>query len=343
MKQPLVVGGPLGVARLNGNGVRHPTRPLPSPAALTVAADVPEPAIVVRGLGKSYGATEVLRGIDFEVHANEVFGFLGPNGAGKTTTIEILEGYRERSAGDVVVLGADPGHPSRAWRRRIGLVLQECELDPLLTVRETLSLFSSFYPSPRPVDETVALVGLAGERNARVRTLSGGQKRRLDVAVALVGDPELLFLDEPTTGFDPSARRSAWNMIEGLRSLGKTIFLTTHYMDEAQHLSDRVAILRGGRIVAIGSPDELAEGGGDQTVISFRLPPGVGIDALRADVGGQLDISGALVSLRAADAQRALYELTSWAERERVELAGLEARRPGLEDVFLELTGDGHD
>jgi ABC-2 type transport system ATP-binding protein len=342
MKQPLVVGGPLGVARLNGNGVRHPTRPLPSPAALTVAADVPEPAIVVRGLGKSYGATEVLRGIDFEVHANEVFGFLGPNGAGKTTTIEILEGYRERSAGDVVVLGADPGHPSRAWRRRIGLVLQECELDPLLTVRETLSLFSSFYPSPRPVDETVALVGLAGERNARVRTLSGGQKRRLDVAVALVGDPELLFLDEPTTGFDPSARRSAWNMIEGLRSLGKTIFLTTHYMDEAQHLSDRVAILRGGRIVAIGSPDELAEGG-DQTVISFRLPPGVGIDAVRANVGGQLDMSGALVSLRAADAQRALYELTSWAERERVELAGLEARRPGLEDVFLELTGNGRD
>ncbi len=344
MKQPLVVGGPLlGVARLNGNRVRHPPHPLPSPAASTIAADVPEPAIVVHGLRKSYGSTEVLRGIDFEVHANEVFGFLGPNGAGKTTTIEILEGYRQRGAGDVVVLGADPGHPSRAWRQRIGLVLQECELDPLLTVRETLSLFSSFYPSPRPVDETVELVGLAGERNARVRTLSGGQKRRLDVAVALVGDPKLLFLDEPTTGFDPSARRSAWNMIEGLRSLGKTIFLTTHYMDEAQHLADRVAILRGGRIVAIGSPDELADGGGDQTVISFRLPHGVGIDAVRANVHGQLDVSGALVSLRAADAQRALYELTSWAERERVELAGLEARRPGLEDVFLELTGDGHD
>jgi ABC-2 type transport system ATP-binding protein len=343
MKQPLVTGGPLGVARLDGNRVRRPPRRLASRNGFTLAADVPEPAIVVRGLRKSYGATEVLRGIDFEVHANEVFGFLGPNGAGKTTTIEILEGYRERSAGDVAVLGADPGHPSRSWHRRIGLVLQECELDPLLTVRETLSLFSSFSPAPRPVDETVELVGLAGERDTRVRTLSGGQKRRLDVAVALVGDPELLFLDEPTTGFDPSARRSAWNMIEGLRSLGKTIFLTTHYMDEAQHLSDRVAILRAGVIVAIGSPDELADGGGDHTVISFRLPPGIGLDAVRANVGGELEMSGGVVSLRAAEAQRALYELTSWAERERLELTGLEARRPRLEDVFLELTGDNHD
>jgi ABC-2 type transport system ATP-binding protein len=309
-----------------------------------VAADpAAEPAIIVRGLRKSYGTTEVLRDIDFEVHANEVFGFLGPNGAGKTTTIEILEGYRRRSAGEVAVLGADPAHPSRDWRGRIGLVLQECELDPLLTVRETLSLFSTFYPSPRTVDETVELVGLAGQRDARVRTLSGGQKRRLDVAVALVGDPELLFLDEPTTGFDPSARRSAWNMIEGLRSLGKTIFLTTHYMDEAQHLSDRVAILRAGAIVAVGSPDELAAGSGDRTVISFRLPPGVGVDAVRANVDGELDVAGALVSLHTADAQRALYRLTSWAEREHVELAGLEARRPRLEDVFLELTGDGHE
>lgn len=215
-------------------------------------------AISVRGLRKSYGSIEVLRGIDFEVQTNEVFGFLGPNGAGKTTTIEILEGYRERSSGEVSVLGADPGRPTRAWRERIGLVLQQCELNPLLTVGETLSLFSSFYRSPRPVNETADLVGLGDRRDSRVAALSGGQRRRLDVAVALIGDPELLFLDEPTTGFDPSARRGAWNMVERLKALGKTIFLTTHYMDEAQHLSDRVAILRDGAIAAIGPPSELA-------------------------------------------------------------------------------------
>ena len=345
MNRPLVVGGPIGPARLDHpsrTGTHTSERPR-ARSAVASATHGPDAAIVVRGLGKSYGATEVLRGIDFEVHPNEVFGFLGPNGAGKTTTIEILEGYRARSAGEVSVLGTDPGHPTRAWRRQIGLVLQECELDPLLTVRETLSLFSSFYPAPRPVDETVELVGLVGECDARVRTLSGGQKRRLDLAVALIGDPRLLFLDEPTTGFDPSARRDAWNMIEGLRSLGKTIFLTTHYMDEAQHLADRVAILRAGGIVAIGRPDELADAVPDRTVVSFRLPGGVGLDAVRANVHGSLQMSGGLVSLRAANAQRALYELTSWAEREGVELAGLEARRPGLEDVFLELTGDGHE
>jgi ABC-2 type transport system ATP-binding protein len=205
-----------------------------------------EPAVTVRGLRKAYGPNEAVRRIDFEVRRGEVFGFLGPNGAGKTTTIEILEGYRERTAGEVSVLGSDPGNPTREWRQRIGLVLQECELDPLLTVRETMTQFSSFYPKPRGVDETIEMVGLAGKRDARVGSLSGGQRRRLDVGVGIIGDPELLFLDEPTTGFDPSARRDAWNMIEGLRALGTTILLTTHYMDEAQHLADTVVILREG-------------------------------------------------------------------------------------------------
>jgi ABC-2 type transport system ATP-binding protein len=299
-------------------------------------------AITVQGLRKSYGGNEVLRGLNFEVQANEVFGFLGPNGAGKTTTIEILEGYRERSSGEVSVLGADPGRPTRVWREHIGLVLQQCELNPLLTVAETLELFSSFYRSPRPLNETVDLVGLGDRRDSRVAALSGGQRRRLDVAVALIGDPELLFLDEPTTGFDPSARRGAWNMVERLKALGKTIFLTTHYMDEAQHLSDRVAILRDGAIVAIGPPSELAARGSPETVVSFRLPNGTPVADIRANVDAPLEASGGVITLRARNPQRTLYELTSWAERERVELVGLQANRPGLEDVFLELTGDNN-
>ena len=216
---------------------------------------VSEAAISVRGLRKSYGEHEAVSGIDFEVGSGEVFGFLGPNGAGKTTTIEILEGYRERSAGEVEVLGVDPGEPTREWRSRVGLVLQECELDPLLTVREAVSLFATFYPAPRPVGETIELTGLAEKREARIGSLSGGQKRRVDVAIGIIGDPDLIFLDEPTTGFDPTARRDAWNMIEGLKALGKTVFLTTHYMDEAEHLADRVAILREGRIVAQGADE----------------------------------------------------------------------------------------
>jgi ABC-2 type transport system ATP-binding protein len=302
----------------------------------------PSAAIVVRNLRKSYGSTEALRGLDFEVAKGEVFGFLGPNGAGKTTTIEILEGYRPRSAGEATVLGADPGRPSRAWRERIGLVLQECELNRLLTVEETLCLYSRVYASPRGVGETIGLVGLGHKRRSRVGTLSGGERRRLDVAVALVGDPELLFLDEPTTGFDPSARRGAWRMIEELKGLGKTIFLTTHYMDEAQQLADRVAILRDGRIAAIGRPRELAAGLAAQTVVSFRLPESVALDAVPAGVGAPVEAVDGVVALRSANPQRTLYELTSWAEREGLELIGLEARRPTLEDVFLELTGDGN-
>jgi ABC-2 type transport system ATP-binding protein len=299
-------------------------------------------AISVHDLHKSYGDLEAVRGINFEVAAGEIFGFLGPNGAGKSTTIEILEGYRERTGGDAWVFGVDPGKPTRAWRDRIGLVLQDSELEPTLTVRETVSMFAGFYSHPRPVSDVIDLVGLADKADARVGGLSGGQKRRADVAVALVGDPDLIFLDEPTTGFDPSARRDAWNMIEGLKSLGKTIFLTTHYMDEAQHLADRVAILARGRIVAEGAPDELGAGGAAAaTVVRFRLPQGVKPEQIGAEVEADVEVSGNTASFESSHPQRALYRLTGWAEREGFELEDLEVRRPSLEDVFLQLTGSG--
>ena len=298
-----------------------------------------EPVISVAGLRKSYGGHEAVRGVDLEVQAGEIFGFLGPNGAGKSTTIEILEGYRARSAGEVSVLGVDPGRPTRAWRERIGLVLQDSELEPTLTVRETVTLFSGFYSTPRPVDETIELVGLADKRDARIGTLSGGQRRRADVAVALVGDPDLVFLDEPTTGFDPSARRDAWKMIEGLKRLGKTVFLTTHYMDEAQHLADRVAILAEGRIVARGRPSELGGGGQQVTVIRFRLPHGVTAERVGSEAGAPASVAGDEVSVRTAAPQAALLALLNWAQRDGLALDALEVQRPSLEDVFLQLTG----
>jgi ABC-2 type transport system ATP-binding protein len=295
-------------------------------------------AISVRGLRKSYGDHEAVAGIDFEVGAGEVFGFLGPNGAGKTTTIEILEGYRERSGGEVAVLGIDPGKPTREWRARVGLVLQECELDPLLTVREAVSLFAAFYPAPRPVDETIELTGLGEKRDERIGSLSGGQKRRVDVAIGLVGDPDLIFLDEPTTGFDPTARREAWNMIEGLKELGRTVFLTTHYMDEAQHLADRVAILREGRIVAEGPTSELGASLGRRTTIGFRLNGQLSVEDIRSRVSAPLELAGVEVSIETEQPQADLYRLLTLAEERGAALTDLEVRKPSLEEIFLDLT-----
>src|SRR5262245_13463415 len=297
-----------------------------------------EPVISVKGLRKSYDGFEAVRGIDLEVGTGEIFAFLGPNGAGKTTTVEILEGYRTRSAGEVSVLGIDPQRADRAWRNRVGFVLQESRLIPELTPREAVEQYAGYYFSPRDIDETVNLVGLAEKADARTSTLSSGQKRRLDVALALIGDPELLFLDEPTTGFDPLARRQAWEVIGGLRDLGKTVFLTTHYMDEAQALADRVAILAAGRIVATGSPEDV---GGDRearTEISFRLPHGVRSAELPQPVRQLARIDAAAVSMSADDPVPLLRELTVWATERGVALLDLEVRRPSLEDVYLELT-----
>ncbi len=297
--------------------------------------------ISVRGLRKRYGSHEAVKGIDLDVGQGEIFGLLGTNGAGKTTTIEILEGYRARTAGEVSVLGIDPARPTRAWRERVGLVLQESELDPVYTVRETVGMFARYFARPRDVDETITLVGLGENRTKRIGALSGGQKRRVDVALGLIGDPDLVFLDEPTTGFDPQARRDAWNMIRGLRDLGKTVVLTTHYMEEAQHLADRLAILRDGVVVGSGTPSELvdrtARGG---TVIRFRLPDGISADAVQAAVGIAPEWSGDELVVRTDQAQHTLYTLTSWAEQAGVELQGIEVTRPTLDDVFLELTGE---
>ena len=277
------------------------------------------PAIVVSDLRKSYGRTEALRSVSFEVAKGEVFGLLGPNGAGKTTTVEILEGYRTRDGGTATVLGHDPGASPKDLRERIGVVLQQSEPSPLLTVRETHQLFAGYYAKPKDVDEIIELVGLGEKRDARVKTLSGGQKRRLDLGVALVGDPELVFLDEPTTGFDPAARRAAWDMVRSLRSLGTTILLTTHYLDEAQQLADRVAVLRDGEIVRQGSPAELI---GDSGMSEIRY---------RRD--------GQLVVVETTEPTRTLNELTAAALAAGQELEQLEVHRPTLEDVYLELVG----
>src|SRR6266540_974936 len=278
-------------------------------------------AISVRDLWKSYGATEALRGVTFQIAQGEVFGLLGPNGAGKTTTVEILEGYRTRDAGEVTVLGHDPQRPGAEFRERIGVVLQQSELWPTLTVRETHKVFAGYYERSRDVDEVIELVGLVEKRDARVKTLSGGQKRRLDLGVALVGDPDLVFLDEPTTGFDPAARRAAWEMIRSLRALGKTVLLTTHYLDEAEQLADRVAVMREGRIVRIGTPGELTGGTGGETEIRYRR-------------------DGEVVVVRTREPTRVLHELTAQALASGDELEGLEVRRPTLEDVYLLLTAD---
>jgi ABC-2 type transport system ATP-binding protein len=277
-------------------------------------------AIAVRDLRKSYGPYEALRGVSFEIEEGEVFGLLGPNGAGKTTTIEILEGYRTRDGGEVDVLGFDPERAGSAFRERIGVVLQQSQLWPNLTVGETHRMFAGYYEHPRNVDEVIALVGLVEKRDARVKTLSGGQKRRLDLGVALVGDPDLVFLDEPTTGFDPAARRAAWDMIRSLRSLGKTILLTTHYLDEAEQLADRLAVLREGVIIQEGTPAELT-GGSSETEVRYRK-------------------DGREVVVRTTDPTKLLHQLTAEALTEGRELEGLSVRRPTLEDVYLSLTAE---
>lgn len=291
--------------------------------ALGIIRDVSDVAIEVRGLRKSYGDFEAVKGIDFEVRRGEVFGLLGPNGAGKTTTVEILEGYRRRDGGDVSVLGFDPGRRPRELRSRVGIVLQSSGLYRHIHVREALVHFASMYPHPRDVEEVIALAGLKGKEDASVRTLSGGQLRRLDLALALVGDPELIFLDEPTTGFDPAARRNAWDAIRSLKLLGKTVLLTTHYLDEAQSLADRVAIIKDGRIIIEGEPREL---GANTGAVRYRI-------VYRNGDGG-------FVQRETDDPTTLLHELTGAALAQGRRLEGLTVTRPTLEDVYLELTAD---
>jgi ABC-2 type transport system ATP-binding protein len=296
-----------------------------------------ETAIEVRGLRKSYGSLEAVKGVDLQVDRGEVFALLGPNGAGKTTIVEILEGYRKRSAGEVSVLGNDPARNERSFKQRIGIVLQETGVERFLTVEEVVEQFRGFYPSPRPLDEAIAVVGLDDKRKELVRRLSGGQQRRLDVAIGLAGDPELLFLDEPTTGFDPGARRSAWEMVKNLQDLGKTIFLTTHYMDEAQNLADRVAIIAAGEIVAEGPPRTLAGREETQTTISFSLPAGA--ESPSAQIGGRFELVDGSWRTQTKKPTTLLHDLTGWALGRGIELQELNVSQPTLEDIYLALTG----
>ena len=312
-----------------------------SPISTATPAGLDQPdALTVAGLHKSYGPVAAVRGVSFTVRRGEIFALLGPNGAGKTTILEILEGFRTRDAGRVDVLGIDPGDRAsgRALRERIGLVLQDIAVEPYLTVRETVARNAGYYPAPRDVAEVIALVGLARQARQKVRNLSGGQKRRLDLALGLVGHPELLFLDEPTTGFDPAARREAWDVVRGLRTQGTTVVLTTHYMDEAQALADRLAVISAGQVVAEGTPAGI--GGRDQARarIRFALPDG----CRPADLPLDAETAGdGLVTIETAEPTGALHVLTEWALRRGAVLAGLTVDQPSLEDVYLRLTGDG--
>jgi ABC-2 type transport system ATP-binding protein len=291
--------------------------------------------IEVEDLRKSYGGVEAVRGVSFYVEQGEVLAVLGPNGAGKTTTVEILEGYRKRDAGRATVLGMDPADGAIALRQRIGIVLQECGITPYLTVAEVLRMFAGYYPAPRQVDEVIALVGLEEKANSRTKTLSGGQQRRLDLALGLIGDPELLFLDEPTTGFDPSARRHAWDVVRSLGALGKTILLTTHYMDEAQVLANRVVVIAAGTIVAEGPPESIGGRADADTQIRFRLPAGVGLADL--PLAGRAEGNGMFVA-ETAEPTKVLHRLTGWSLERGHGLEGLTVSRPSLEDIYLELT-----
>ena len=295
-----------------------------------------ERVIDVHGLRKSYSDVEAVRGVDLHVDRGEVFALLGPNGAGKTTITEILEGYRTKSAGEISVLGRDPAKGERALKERIGIVLQSTGVDPFLTVRETVDMYGGYYPSARPTDDVIRVVGLSEKVDERVRRLSGGQQRRLDVAIALAGDPELLFLDEPTTGFDPGARRHAWSMIKDLTELGKTVFLTTHFMDEAQELADRVAVIANGEIVAEGTPDTIA--GRDRMLaeIRYRLPA----DAPEPPGWGQEPLPDGSFRLRTEDPTKTAHDVTGWALEHGTTFDLFEVSLPSLEDVYLELTGE---
>jgi len=295
--------------------------------------------ISVRGLTKSYGSFQALRGVDFELRRGHVLALLGPNGAGKTTTVEILEGFRRRDGGEVSVLGADPSHRDRALRAKVGIVLQECAVDPYLTVTEAITQRSVLYPHPRPAGEVIDLVGLDAKRDARVKTLSGGQQRRLDLGLALIGDPELIFLDEPTTGFDPTARRESWDLVKGLCAEGRTVVLTTHYMDEAQALADQVAVIAAGKVVATGTPDTIGGRDRGKTTVRFVIPPGVSLGDLPLPSGICPTVRCGAVEFSLPDATALLHDLTGWSVVSGKPLAGLTVTRPSLEDVYLSLTG----
>jgi ABC-2 type transport system ATP-binding protein len=301
-------------------------------AVVERSAQRPEPAVEVRGLRKAYDSVQAVDGIDLTVQRGEVLAILGPNGAGKTTTVEVLEGHRRADAGTVRVLGFDPAKRERGFLQRIGIVLQEGGIDPTITVREAIELYSAAYPYPRDAREVIDLVGLAEKADARVQTLSGGQRRRLDMALGIAGDPDLIFLDEPTTGFDPAARRQSWELISSLRSLGKTILLTTHYMDEAQHLADRVVVIARGRVIAEGTPDTLGRDG--HAVVSFRAPAFTEGLPLPEDARIDRDV----VSFETATPTRHLAPILAWASGRGMELEGLSVGRPTLEDVYLQLT-----
>ena len=305
------------------------------PAGAPEDAPARDEVVRVRGLRKSYGPLCAVDGVDLDIARGEIFALLGPNGAGKTTIVEVLEGYRERDEGQVSVLGFDPIRQRAALKRHIGIVLQSTGVERYLTVAETLEMYAGYYPSPRDPEEVVELVGLGAKHDARVTTLSGGQQRRLDVGVALVGNPDLLFLDEPTTGFDPSARREAWQVVKNLAGLGKTVLLTTHYMDEAQYLADRVAVIASGRIVAEGPPSSLAGRDRVRARVRFRPPDA---PALPEGLGGE-PVGAGLAELATDDLTTTLHTLTGWALEHGVELEELDIVRPTLEDVYLELTG----